>query len=60
MSVDWLHHYLLSTTDVLPKNIARKEQPFVWGEEYESSPEEASKSDKKIMESYLARKLAFR
>lgn len=36
MSVGWLHHYLLSTTAGLPKNIARKEKPFVWGEEHET------------------------
>ena len=35
MSVGWLHHYLLSTTAGLPKNIARKEF-FVWSEEYET------------------------
>ena len=34
MSVGWLHHYLLSTTAGLLKNIARKEKPFVWGEEH--------------------------
>lgn len=33
MSVDSLHHYVLSTTDGLLKNVARKEQPSVWGEE---------------------------
>ena len=35
MSVVWVHHYLLPTTSGLPKNIVRKEQPFVWGEEHE-------------------------
>ena len=36
MSVGWLHHYLLSNTAGLPKNIARKKKPFVRGEEHET------------------------
>ena len=52
MSVGWLQHYLLSTTSGLPKNIARKEQPFVWGEEHKTFRSIKIRSKLKVMESW--------